>query len=304
MIDYRDAPMLSSFRAVIDHIKDNSTSVLESEEADATKTDVAIWEQGDDAFTTPAMGTHFLAIVLNGTAWADVDFAACTGPRQARIAPGSLGYIPAGNSCAASFDGRFRSAHIMLSAQIFDEELEDLTQDRPATRQCGGFISESIPAISTAALALISCAKARRGPDLTRSSLEHALARRIAKAAHPSAGGDRRRSALSAVQTKQVIDYIEDRISENFELADAAAFVSTTVPVLLRSFRDETGMSPSAFQTERRVDRVRAWLVQTEDAAPLELARKAGFATLKEMDIAFRNVLGVGFESYRRGALS
>ncbi|MEL6215946.1 MAG: hypothetical protein AAFQ99_09740, partial [Pseudomonadota bacterium] len=61
MIDHRDAAPLSSARAVINHVGHHSRSVLETVHQGQDATDVAIWEQGDDAFTTPAMDTHFLA---------------------------------------------------------------------------------------------------------------------------------------------------------------------------------------------------------------------------------------------------
>lgn len=304
MIDHRDAAPLTSGRAVIDHVGHHSRSILEEVHEGQNQSDVAIWEQGDDAFTTPAMNTHFLAIVLGGSAMVDLHFDACTGPKQARVTPGSLCYVPAGNASSIAFEGRIRTAHVMLSAELIAMELEDVLGESGVTVAFAGFLSEHNPAIAADCLDLIKQHSVRDASDLARSGLEHTLAQKLVRIACPTSGTRKAAEMLSGIQIKQAVDYIEDRVCEDFVLAELAAHVAATVPTLIRSFEEEVGLTPASFHAERRIDYVRAWIRQDSKMAPLDLARMAGFHSFEELDQVFRNVMGVGLENYRKGALS
>ena len=90
-----------------------------------------------------------------------------------------------------------------------------------------------------------------------------------------------------------------DRLGQPLTLADLAAHAAMSVRTFTRRFRDETGVSPARWLTDRRVDLARRLLESTE--LPVErVAERAGFGTPTSMRQHLHAAIGVAPLTYRR----
>ncbi len=93
----------------------------------------------------------------------------------------------------------------------------------------------------------------------------------------------RRRRALSA--------YVEDQLAEDVTLAGMAETVGLSPFHFIRVFKAATGRTPYAYVVERRIARVKAHLV-TSNQPLTEIALRCGFASQSHMTEVFRRQTG------------
>ncbi|NKI39782.1 helix-turn-helix domain-containing protein [Streptomyces sp. LD120] len=95
-----------------------------------------------------------------------------------------------------------------------------------------------------------------------------------------------------------------DHLGEPLTLAALAARDGMSVRTYSRRFREETGLTPVQWLTQRRVDRARALLEETDHTVD-RIAATCGFGTGASMRQHFQSALGVSPGAYRstfRGA--
>jgi transcriptional regulator GlxA family with amidase domain len=88
------------------------------------------------------------------------------------------------------------------------------------------------------------------------------------------------------------------RLGEQLTLRDLAARDSMSVRTYSRRFREETGLTPMQWITQRRVDRARELLEQTDHTVD-RIAAEAGFGTGASLRQHFQAALGVSPGAYR-----
>jgi AraC-like DNA-binding protein len=106
----------------------------------------------------------------------------------------------------------------------------------------------------------------RPGPSAVRGGYEHAAVRR-ARA------------------------YLSEHWDQPVALAALSSFAGLTRFELVRRFREQTGLTPHAFQTNLRVERARAMLSAGEPIA--WVAAACGFADQPHLTRTFRRAVGV-----------
>ena len=90
-----------------------------------------------------------------------------------------------------------------------------------------------------------------------------------------------------------------DRLDQPLTLADLAAHAAMSVRTFTRRFRDETGVSPVRWLTDRRVEVARRLLETTE--LPVDrVAQRAGFGTPTALRQQLHAAIGVAPLAYRR----
>ncbi|MEU6538016.1 helix-turn-helix domain-containing protein [Streptomyces sp. NPDC047000] len=89
------------------------------------------------------------------------------------------------------------------------------------------------------------------------------------------------------------------RLHEPLQLRDMAARESMSVRTFTRRFREETGISPGQWLTQRRVERA-CRLLESTDLSVDQVARDAGFGTAQSMRQHLQTALGVTPTAYRR----
>lgn len=133
--------------------------------------------------------------------------------------------------------------------------------------------------------------------ELFAGSLATALA--VHLLGHGAADSSTRRG-LSPRTLQRVTDYIEAHLDRELSLERLARVADLSVTQLKALFRKSTGMPVHAFVVQRRVERARALLVQS-DLPVAQVALEAGFAHQSHMARWMKRVLGVTPSSLRRG---
>ncbi|GAA1893319.1 helix-turn-helix domain-containing protein [Streptomyces durmitorensis] len=98
--------------------------------------------------------------------------------------------------------------------------------------------------------------------------------------------------------TSRAREWAQTRLSEPLTLAEMAEQESMSVRTFSRRFREETGLTPMQWLTQRRVDRARELLEETDRTVD-RIAAEAGFGTGASLRQHFQAGLGVSPGAYR-----
>lgn len=129
------------------------------------------------------------------------------------------------------------------------------------------------------------------------------IARRMVVAPH-RAGGQRQfleRPLLPETDTglATVLEWLDERLHETHTVTSIAHHAQVSPRTLLRRFRDETGATPIAWLTRRRVALAQELLEQTSLTVE-EVARRVGFGSATLLRHHFQSQVGVAPLQYRR----
>ncbi len=102
----------------------------------------------------------------------------------------------------------------------------------------------------------------------------------------------------SASTTSAARAWAEERLATPLTLAELAAYASMSVRTFNRRFREETGLTPMRWLTQRRVDRARELLESTDHTVD-RVATEAGFGTAASLRQHFVAGVGVAPGVYR-----
>jgi AraC family transcriptional regulator len=112
-----------------------------------------------------------------------------------------------------------------------------------------------------------------------------------------------RQGGLAPHQLRRVQGFLDDRLTEDVSLSDAAAVVGLSTSYFARAFRQSTGVPPHQWVIQRRLERARELLELT--TLPLaEVALRAGFADQSHFTNAFRRATGTTPGQWRRSQLA
>lgn len=96
--------------------------------------------------------------------------------------------------------------------------------------------------------------------------------------------------------------FISDHAVKDFSLIELSEAVGLSAFHLVRSFKAQVGMTPFAYQTQRRVDLARGMLAQGRSVH--ETARLCGFYDRSHLARVFKSIMGVQPRAYRRAVAS
>jgi AraC family transcriptional regulator len=120
------------------------------------------------------------------------------------------------------------------------------------------------------------------------------LAQQPAKATAPQG------LAISPQRLRRVLDYIETSLGERtLSLAEIAAVAHLSPFHFSRAFKSATGTAPHRFVVERRVDRAKALLADS-DISLAEIAAAVGFANQAHFSTMFRRLTSMSPRQYRQ----
>ncbi|MEM9011114.1 MAG: AraC family transcriptional regulator [Pseudomonadota bacterium] len=267
--------------------------------------DAALWEQGDDAFVSPPMTNHFVALCVSGGALADIRFDRLAGPRYSVLKPGMICFMPAGDSADVAAAGRYGTLHVMLSPQVTEAVLAERVKGDPADVPWQGFHGQECNRIADI---LRTIAKQMQdgasGSKLASDRLAIELAGALVDYASDAQADNGPEADLTPLQFRLAIDFIEANVARDFGLDEIAEQIGVEPLRLVRGFEAAADAPLHHFQTERRLDVLRDWLAGPARHLPTgEIARKAGFSDAAALDAAFRAHVGISFDNYRRGRL-
>lgn len=110
--------------------------------------------------------------------------------------------------------------------------------------------------------------------------------RRHLRPAAPDAGGGAEHAAVRRARS-----YLAERWDRQVALAELSAFAGLSRFELVRRFREQTGLTPHAFQTNLRVAHARTMLRAGDPIA--QIAAACGFADQSHLTRTFRRAVGI-----------
>ncbi|QMW21597.1 helix-turn-helix domain-containing protein [Sandaracinobacteroides saxicola] len=105
--------------------------------------------------------------------------------------------------------------------------------------------------------------------------------------------------ALDAQTLARIVDCIEADLAGDHSLVELSASVGMTASAFHRAFRETTGRTPHAWLLERRVERAKCLLRQTDETIA-NVAYDVGFSSQAHLTSTFTKRLGVSPARYRR----
>ena len=96
---------------------------------------------------------------------------------------------------------------------------------------------------------------------------------------------------------RRALDYLDASFAEPVSLSDLAAAAGIARTRLIRAMRRETGMTPHAWLTDRRVRAARSLLAQ--GSSPASVAQECGFYDQSHLTRAFRARVGMAPGAFR-----
>lgn len=106
-------------------------------------------------------------------------------------------------------------------------------------------------------------------------------------------------SRLSPRKLKRVLDYIDAHLRDDMALADLAGLLAMSPGHFARLFRQTTGLPPHRFVLERRVERAKVLLIET-DVPITDIAQQVGCASHSHLSVLFHRETGVTPRDFRR----
>ncbi|BBB59808.1 hypothetical protein UNDKW_1535 [Undibacterium sp. KW1] len=97
----------------------------------------------------------------------------------------------------------------------------------------------------------------------------------------------------------RILDYIEDQLDTALNLEELATMANMPLLRFLRSFAHATGTTPHAYITERRLQRARL-LILDSNLSIADIAADCGFAHQSHLGSAFKSRLGLSPQQYRK----
>lgn len=106
---------------------------------------------------------------------------------------------------------------------------------------------------------------------------------------------------LTRQKLRAATDYIDAHLGDDVTLAAIAQAVGLSPCHFAHAFREETGMAPHRYVMQRRIDRARALLRET-DLNVAEVGYRVGYPNHSHFCVAFQRLAGVTPRAYRANA--
>lgn len=212
---------------------------------------------------------------------------------------GDININPLGNTVTPRWEQPAEFALLALQPQLLNRVAEESA--------CGGRV-EIVPSFKRtdpliAGIMHSLMTDVEQGTLVNRlytDALANALALHLIK--NHSAFGQNARlysGGLSPSQLQRATDYLTSHLEQNPSLTEVAAIVGVSMHHFARAFKQSTGVPPHRYLMERRIERAKALLAQTDQ--PLaEIALRLGFSSQSHFTTIFRQITGTTPKSYRR----
>ncbi|MGH2342157.1 AraC family ligand binding domain-containing protein [Segnochrobactraceae bacterium EtOH-i3] len=248
-------------------------------------------------FRTHAYAPHTHDSFVIGVIEAGCESYRLGGVRQ-RAAAGQLCFVNPGVVHDGEPEGGFYSYRMSYPAvELMRAVAEDLTE---GSRPAGLFFPDAVvDDAETAAVFLAAHRGLERGAGAlaTDTALWSAYGLALARHGGVSVHGIGR-SLAETGPVARARDFLEAHFAEDVDLARLAAVADLPRTRLIRAFRQETGLTPHAFLTDRRV---RAAVRQLSAGdAPVDVAMACGFCDQSHLNRAFKARIGVPPGAFRR----
>jgi len=257
-----------------------------------------------DEMVVPPSGSHCLVLNLS----APLHLNARLGKRnfEGKVRAGEVAIIPAGTTWSCQSDTSHSQNLLLLflrplfvrhAVAQFDSSYQELT----LTPQIG-FISRHIRHIAMSLLGELNEANVtgRLYADSLAIGLAMQLIRRYSSLKDVQIG----RGGMAPQKLRKAVGLIDDHLAREEEgrvaLREVAREVGMSYFHFSRAFKQSMGMTPTNYIAERRIERAKK-LMQETDFPISEIALRSGFSSQSHFTTCFRRLAGVTPRSFRQG---
>ena len=110
----------------------------------------------------------------------------------------------------------------------------------------------------------------------------------------PQVGG-----GLAKCKMRRAIEFINDHLEDAISLADVASSIGLSSYHFVRQFKSAMGRTPHQYQLERRIERAKELLADTNESI-VEVALRLGFSNQSHFTAVFRKHAGITPKHYRK----
>jgi AraC family transcriptional regulator len=110
--------------------------------------------------------------------------------------------------------------------------------------------------------------------------------------------GDRERG-LSRYQLQYTLDFINDRLSDEFKLQEIAEQLGMSQYYFCRLFKQSMGVAPYQYVLQQRVERAKSLLADRHKPIA-DIALECGFSSQSQLNLHFRKLTGTTPRAYRQ----
>ena len=104
---------------------------------------------------------------------------------------------------------------------------------------------------------------------------------------------------LSPHKLRRAVEYIDDNLKSELTLASLAESVALSPGHFAHAFRQATGVTPHRYVLERRVERAKKWLSDS-DLSITEIANRVGCSSPSHFSVLFHRITGVTPRQFRK----
>ncbi len=218
--------------------------------------------------------------------------------------PGAVDVIPAGTPTAYFRMGAASEHMCMLIKDRFVQRVAAEAGADPDKFEIVPFFGAPDPQVERIGMSMLSeMESGGLGGELYAESLANVLALHVLRS-HSSLGRASRRKVggevgFSKRSLGRATDYINDNLSQKLTLEEIAGAACMSPYHFARSFKAATGLSPHQYVIQRRVERAKTLLADS-DLTIAEVAQAVGFANQSHLAFHVRRLLGVSPKALRR----
>lgn len=220
--------------------------------------------------------------------------------------PGAVDVIPTGTPTAYFRMGAASEHMCMLIKDRFVQRVAAEAGADPDKFEIVPFFGAPDPQVERIGMSMLSeMESGGLGGELYAESLANVLALHVLRS-HSSLGRASRRKVggevgFSKRSLGRATDYVNDNLSQKLSLEEIAGAARMSPYHFARSFKAATGLSPHQYVIQRRVERAKTLLADS-DLTIAEVAAVVGFASQSHLASHLRRLLGVSPKAFRRSA--
>jgi len=212
---------------------------------------------------------------------------------EGTISAGMSLLMPAG--CVSTWEGRTpTSARLRVPARLVAAAGEELGSRAAAGIEIRNIFETRDRLIEHMALVLLAELEQQAHPAqaLIVDQVSAALAAHLLRAYNAFGIAERRTlPGLGKAEIERITSYVEDNLDRMIGLAELAALVNVSRFHFARLFKQSTGVSPIGFVEQRRIERARMLIAET-DTSLAEVALATGYSDQSHFTRRFHRLTG------------